>query len=496
MKRKQVKFLNFFSMERIMKVKFFCKLFVFIFFVLFLFNQALPSGFSVSGVGSKALSMGGAFRGLADDWSAAYWNPAGLAYLGTSEISASYIVLSPRPTYMPDVSYRDTHTYQKYDIGFKNGIKWYPEDKNIHFPNFSGFVKLKKFGGFTTGLAFYLPYTMKYNWDLYQPPVGYETTSPYPRVDHLIDLDVFDFHPTIAKEVIKEKLSLGLGISVQFANFTLKRTTLLHTDSSIQRIYDNFPIDSKLDEDGWGFGFNLGVLFKPTPKLKVGASYRSQVTLDLSGKTNLSLYLPLNIKLDSLVSPEYRGLFQGGVLSWEVDENVDLKLPAEMGIGISYQPLDKLTLALDVSQTNWSAMDKLEPKFLLPFPTSQPDAVTPQTLQIPLQWEDVVRYSFGAEYLPLKKLAVRGGYYSDPSPVPDKTFGPLFPDVGDKKGINFGLSYRFNSIELGYNYEYLNFKERKINQLEDINGDGLFDNYPGWYKMNMHSSYFTFIYHF
>lgn len=35
-------------------------------------------GFALSGVGSRATSMAGAFRGLADDATAMYWNPAGL----------------------------------------------------------------------------------------------------------------------------------------------------------------------------------------------------------------------------------------------------------------------------------------------------------------------------------------------------------------------------------------------------------------------------------
>ncbi len=42
------------------------------------------------GVGARALGMGSAFAGLADDGSAAYWNPAGLATLGTHEVSAMH----------------------------------------------------------------------------------------------------------------------------------------------------------------------------------------------------------------------------------------------------------------------------------------------------------------------------------------------------------------------------------------------------------------------
>ncbi|HQU73069.1 MAG TPA: outer membrane protein transport protein [Calditrichia bacterium] len=37
------------------------------------------------GVGARALGMGGAYTGLADDYTALYWNPAGLAALGKSE---------------------------------------------------------------------------------------------------------------------------------------------------------------------------------------------------------------------------------------------------------------------------------------------------------------------------------------------------------------------------------------------------------------------------
>jgi long-chain fatty acid transport protein len=41
-------------------------------------SAALANGFNLDGVGSKAIGMGGAFIGLADDPSAVFWNPAGL----------------------------------------------------------------------------------------------------------------------------------------------------------------------------------------------------------------------------------------------------------------------------------------------------------------------------------------------------------------------------------------------------------------------------------
>ena len=42
------------------------------------------------GVGARALGMGSAFAGLADDGTAAYWNPAGLPSLGTKQVTAMH----------------------------------------------------------------------------------------------------------------------------------------------------------------------------------------------------------------------------------------------------------------------------------------------------------------------------------------------------------------------------------------------------------------------
>src|SRR5271163_2692007 len=41
------------------------------------------------GIGPRAIGMGGAFTAIADDASAAYWNPAGLSQINSYEISVS-----------------------------------------------------------------------------------------------------------------------------------------------------------------------------------------------------------------------------------------------------------------------------------------------------------------------------------------------------------------------------------------------------------------------
>ncbi|MBN2416784.1 PorV/PorQ family protein [bacterium] len=53
-----------------------------------------PGAFLRNGVSSRALGMGGAFTALADDPSALYWNPAGLATLRFYELVGTYTALS------------------------------------------------------------------------------------------------------------------------------------------------------------------------------------------------------------------------------------------------------------------------------------------------------------------------------------------------------------------------------------------------------------------
>ncbi len=58
-----------------------------------------PGAFLQYGVGARALGMGGAFFAIADDASAAYWNPAGLAYLQRKEVTTMQAALFAETQY-------------------------------------------------------------------------------------------------------------------------------------------------------------------------------------------------------------------------------------------------------------------------------------------------------------------------------------------------------------------------------------------------------------
>lgn len=458
-------------------------------------SYSYSSGLTPSGVGTKALSLGGAFRGLADDWSASYWNPAGLAFQTKSEVNFSFMVLSPRPRFKPDV------TYGGWKVGYKNGTRWYPEDKNFFLPSFSGFLKFPELNGFIAGLAFFIPYRSHYSWDLFEPLSGYKNNIPYPEYDHEADIMVLDFHPSIAKQFMEGKVSFGAGISIQKGDLVLRKLDLLSSSPYISpydiRPYDHFPVDNKFEGDGWGFGGNFGLLLKVSPRFQIGVSARTPITLNLSGTRELTAYLPydttiahyLKIVVGDPVAAEY---FRGFTLNSSLDSEVKFKLPADFGAGIALMPYPNLTITCDVNYTAWSSLKELE------FEEKGKDPFGDEIAEykMPLEWKDVTRFSLGLEYMPHSNLALRAGYYLNPSPVPDETLSPILFDSNEKNGYTLGVGYKGESFELGYSYEISDHKQKFLKTLEDTNSDSLYDNLTGRYENSVHTSYFTFTYKF
>ena len=106
-------------------------------------------GYNLAGVGAKALAMSCAYRGIADDWSAMYWNPAGLA----GQSNALYVdikSLTPIVWLTPNVS---SH-YPGYE-GYRNGVEQTAKAKN-YFAGSLGYTYQHN-DKYTFGFSVYAP---------------------------------------------------------------------------------------------------------------------------------------------------------------------------------------------------------------------------------------------------------------------------------------------------------------------------------------------------
>ena len=86
--------------------------------LIFLSSLGFSNGLNLNGLGARMVAMGGAFVGLADDFSAVLWNPAGLTQLKGSTFGLSGDIIIPKGTYQWDLLGIDAQTgSKKYPAG-------------------------------------------------------------------------------------------------------------------------------------------------------------------------------------------------------------------------------------------------------------------------------------------------------------------------------------------------------------------------------------------
>jgi len=91
--------------------------------------------------------------------------------------------------------------------------------------------------------------------------------------------------------------------------------------------------------------FNLGLLYKVSGKVSVGAASRSRVNVPLDGE----------ITLKDIASP-LQPLF--GESRFKTDADTTLHFPAHITVGVAYRSTKRWTLGFDVEWMDWSNFAK------------------------------------------------------------------------------------------------------------------------------------------
>ncbi len=461
--------------------------------LIFTASVTAAAGLSTTGIGVKARGLGGAFRAIADDWSAAYWNPAGLANLESSELDFTLLLVNPQPTFTPATG--DQLLGSGYRM--KTGER-YPDDHVLPFPSFSGFIKLPSTERITFGAAIYWTQDVNTSWDLIDIPAGYNNDVGPSKNDYRLDLDVWDFHPSLAVDVIKDKLQVGAGLSLQRGDLVFRRINLFANPWGPPydgEPYHNFFGQMQYDANGLGVGANFGLLYALNDKLSIGLTGQTPVTVKLDGMTDLSVFFPRNDGLRDY-DTTYSAYYQGGSAGDRSPFTMDLKLPGEIGLGFAYQANEQWTMSFDLGMTFWSQMREWEFVFDKPLDLGIKEINPLESFVLPLDYEDQLTLSFGAEYIVQDNVVVRGGYSYDATAAPDETFRPYFQDYGDRHTLSLGASVLWDKLEFAGQISGSFSGTRTIDKLYEVNNDGQFDSFPGEYKSNQVEFMMSTIYRF
>ena len=385
-----------------------------------LFQQVgIASSPNPVGSGARAIGMGGAFIAIADDATAASWNPGGLIQLEKPEVSivGSY--------YDREEEFSSSENPEIDNTGKVDG-------SNLNY--FSATYPFRAFD--VNAVA----------------SVNYQRLYEFKRdFDYRLDFSSLgvDLKQDKAFNQSGSVGALGLASAIQITpSLSVGVTLNVWTD---ELLWDN-GWDEKYSELGVGTqggvpvtintritdeysrfrgeNVNIGLLWDVNELLTLGVVVKTQFTATLRHKfsynSTSTFGSPINTEISSQQS---------------IKETVELRMPASYGLGLAFRVSDNLTYALDLYYTEWSEYlltdgqgNKFSPVDGLP--KNQSDV------------KDTTQIRFGVEYLFIgegKVVPVRAGLFYDPE--------PSHGEVRDFYGLTIGSGVAYKQIIFDIAYQ-------------------------------------------
>ncbi len=405
-----------------------------LFLLFFLISSAwgeemeIPSSFHPVGAGARAMGMGGAFMAIADDATAASWNPGGLVQLARPEFSIVLSACSRREdndfTLQPEASGEES--VQEENINFLSAA--YP------------------FYLFRRNMVLSFTYQHLFDFGREWEFVSVQKESPLRTVEN------WDFLQEGALTAIG--LSYCIQITPRFSagiTFNLWDDDL--TSNHWKQRYRmagkgrlglepiSYSLDKTVDYSFTGSNFNIGVLWRFRENIGLAAVFKTPFTADIDyrfSKTVRQSYPdaggPKNRADDTVIS-EYEKRSDG------------LDMPLSYGVGFVYDFSDIFSLSGDFFRTEWGNFvyreeNGQESSAVSGLPISESDVKAAHQIRI------------GAEYRILRPerncvIPIRGGLFYDPAPAegnPDDIYGFSL-------GLGFSKDERY-SLDAAYQFRF------------------------------------------
>lgn len=408
---------------------------IFVILATLMSATAFGAGYSIFEQGAKASGMAGAFAATADDPSAIFYNPAGLAQQREMAVltGATFINFSNEFTGDPNspVTSGVDGKYNHHTFIPLNAYAILPLGNNI-----------------TVGFGAFAAWGLRTDWQ-----------NPWPGryISRDADLRTKSFQPTIAWQNDTGSLAVGGGIEYRQARVFLNSNIFLPFPNPFTgRIADIGT--ARLASDGYdsAIGYNVGVLWKPAGRFRVGASYRSDMDIDVEGDADFTQISTGNAQLDALVAQTFPR-----------DDKITatVPFPAVIAVGVAFSPNDRWDIEFDITHMTWSAFESLDVDF---------EQQTARSFSREQNWDDSSCYRLGANVKASENWEVRLGGLYDQNPQPVEAVSPLLPD-SDRIGATFGVGFKHGPWIADIAAFVLHFKDRSTEGVNPDQFEGVYE---------------------
>lgn len=414
----------------------------------------IPSSFNPVGSGARALGMGGAFIAVADDATAASWNPAGLIQLETPEMSAV-----------------GSFSCRKENLSFgTNPEASGKENISISDINYMSIAYPFQVKGYNmiVSLNHQHLYDLSRKWSF---PLYYSednvVINDNVKSDQSGSLSALGFTWCVQ---LTPNVSFGATLNTWENIFGLNGWRSSNSQQGTEIIGDNnwsYDFSSQEKVSFRGYNANLGFLWRLNNRLTIGIVYKTSFKADLDYHYNVTFTSIEPVAKDG--DQEHQ--------SWQngVEENRELTMPESYGIGFAYRFSDNFTASLDLYKTEWE-------DFILHIPGQGDFSPISGKIADSSDVDSTCQVRAGGEYLLINDtytIAMRGGLFYDPAPAeghPDNYFG---------FSLGTGVAYKSMTFDLAYQFRYGNDVGSSLMQGLDFSQD-----------TREHTVYLSTIFHF
>ena len=412
------------------------------------------------GSGARAAGMADAFVAIADDATAASWNPAGLVQLERPELSlvGSYTALAEELDSTMHEEVKSSHLSGSLDLNYLSFV--YPLPMTLLGRN----------------AVVSLNYQRKYDFTRkFRINLNTSSVASNGVVNNSLQIVSFEqtgglstLTPAFAVE-ITPRLSVGAALNLwrssplsensweqesDFSAVSLIGETVYWRNVHRTRKYDDFSAENA----------TLGLLWNPTSEWSLGIRYDTGFTGE-AGFNGVDLRTRVTLPSFEFPFASSRRSFLSATPAIQ-DERREITFPDSAAVGVAWRPTDRLTLSLDVTRTDWNDFYVKDANGV------RHSLVDFSNLDDPFQrshFKPCYTVRLGTEYVfipktPHEKLSqlwtLRGGLFYDPEPAAGKSDnaddrGSGTPDsfYGAAVGVGLQLHQRVN-LDLAYQCRY------------------------------------------
>jgi len=368
------------------------------------------------GSGARAQGMGSAFIAVADDATAASWNPGGLGQLQKPEISIVGRYFSRDETYNNVVN-QGSCEISSFDLNYLSAAY----AKNLWERN----------------VFFSLNYQKMFDFGRKLKDLDCLDMQVIQRYDFQQEGSLYAFSPAMAIEFMPG-LYIGVTYNIWSDHITGKsqwKGKIINTwieDGTYAKTNYNF-------KNFRGDNYTLGFLWRVTPRINIGGVYKK--------------------------SFRARVTYEYDIQGWQEGEvPYEINFPTAYGVGVSFRIGDSWTVAGDITRTEWQDYRIFDPNGVAVGPFGQHvlnSDKNPLYLDVP-SMNSTYTMRLGVEYARIMGkiiLPFRFGLYYDPEPSvgsPQDYYGGSLGFgivMKNRLALDFAYQYRFadnvNGNELG-----------------------------------------------